>query len=326
MKLPRRQFLHLAAGAAALPAISQIASAQTYPSRPITMIVPFAAGGPSDTIARISGEGMRQRLGQPVIIENVTGANGSIGVGRVVRATADGYQLGFGSITTHVLNGAIYKLGYDLLKDLEPVALLAGFPAVVVGKKAIPGNDLSGLIAWLKTNSNRASAGTAGVGNINHVAGILFQQRTGTHFQFVPYRGTAPAMQDLVAGLIDLMWASPIDFLPHLRSGSIKAYAVMARSRLAAALEIPTVDEAGLVGTYVSAWDGLWAPKGTPRAIIAKLNTAITEALADGHVRAQLVDFGCDLFPREEQTPEALAAFQRSEIEKWWPIIKAAGI
>jgi tripartite-type tricarboxylate transporter receptor subunit TctC len=326
MKLLRRRFLHLAVGAAALPPSMRIARAQAYPTRPITVIVPFAAGGPSDTLARILAGGMRQQLGQPVIIENATGGDGSIGVGRAVRAAADGYTLSFGSISSHVLNGALYPLGYDLLKDLAPVALLGSVPLVVVGRKAIPGDDLRGLITWLKTNPDKASAGTAGVGNITHVAGILFQERTATRFQFVPYRGTAPAMQDLVAGLIDLMVASPIDFLPHLRSGSIRAYAVMGSSRLAVAPDIPTADEAGLAGLYASAWYALWAPKSAPSVAIAKLNVAIVESLADVQLRARLAQLGFDVFAREQQTPEALATLQKAEIEKWWPIIKAAGI
>jgi tripartite-type tricarboxylate transporter receptor subunit TctC len=255
-----------------------------------------------------------------------TSAAALIGVGRAVRATADAYTLSLGSISSHVLNGALYPLGYDLLKDLEPVSLLASIPGVIVGRKTIPGDDFRALITWLKTNPDKASAGIAGVGNIAHLAGILFQERTGTRFQFVPYRGTAPAMQDLVAGLIDLMVASPVDFLPHLRSGSIKAYAVMGGSRLGIAPEIPTVDEVALAGLYASAWYGLWAPKSAPSAAIVKLNLAIVESLADVQLRARLAQLGFDVFLREQQTPEALRAYQKAEIEKWWPIIKAAGI
>jgi tripartite-type tricarboxylate transporter receptor subunit TctC len=247
VKFPRRQFLHLAAGAAALPTMLRIANAQAYPTRPITIVVPIAAGGPPDTIARILGEGMRASLGQPVIIENVTGAGGSIGVGRVARAPADGYTLSIGSVSSHVLSGATYVLGYDLLNDLAPVSLLTTYPALIVGKKTIPANNLTDLIAWLKANPDKASAGTGGVGTISHLGGVLFQQLTSTSFQFVPYRGTSLAMQELVAGLIDLMFVSPIDALPQLQSGNIKAYAVTARGRLAAAPNIPTSDEAGLV-------------------------------------------------------------------------------
>jgi tripartite-type tricarboxylate transporter receptor subunit TctC len=327
MRLPhRRQFLHLAAGAAALPAVSQIAKAQAYPTRPITIVVPFATGGPPDTIARILADMMRASLGQPVIIENVTGAAGSIGVGRVARAPADGYTLSIGSVSSHVMTGAIYALGYDLLNDLTPVSLLTTYPLLIAGKKAIPANDLADLIAWLKANPDTASAGTGGVGSVAHLGGILFQQQTNTRFQFVPYRGTSSAMQDLVAGVIDLMFVSPIDALPQVQSGNIKAYAVTAKGRLVAAPDIPTSDEAGLAGLYVSVWNGLWVRKGTPNDAIAKINTAIVGALADARVRSRLADLGQEIFPPGQQTPEALRVLQKAEIEKWWPIIKELGI
>jgi tripartite-type tricarboxylate transporter receptor subunit TctC len=302
------------------------ATAQTYPSRPITIVVPFAAGGPNDTLARIMAERMRASLGRPVIIENVAGANGSIGVGRVVRAAPDGYTLSLGSSGSHALNGAAYALSYDLLADLAPISPLTDEPGVMVAKKAMPANDLTGLIAWLKANPDRASAGIAGVGNIFHLAGILFQQLTGTRFQFVPYRGEAPFMQDLVAGLIDIALDSPSGALPQVRAGNIKAYAATAKSRLAAAPGIPTFDEAGLAGFYISNWRGLWAPKGTPSAVMAKLNAAVVDALADARVQARLADVGDEIFPREQQTPEALAALQKADIEKWWPFIKLIGI
>jgi tripartite-type tricarboxylate transporter receptor subunit TctC len=326
MKLPRREFLRLAAGAAPFVALSRVASAQAYPTRPITIVVPFAAGGPPDTIARILAEIMRASLGQPVIIENVTGAAGSIGVGRVARAPADGYTLSIGSVSSHVMSGATYVLGYDLLNDLAPVSLLTTYPLLIVGKKAIPANNLTDLIAWLKANPDRASAGTGGVGSIAQLGGILFQQLTSTRFQFVPYRGTSPAMQELVAGLIDLMFVSPIDALPQLQSGNIKVYAVMAKGRLVAAPDIPTSDEAGLAGLYVSVWNGLWVRNGTPNDAIAKINTAIVGALADARVRSRLADLGQEIFPPGQQTPEALRVLQKAEIEKWWPIIKAANI
>jgi tripartite-type tricarboxylate transporter receptor subunit TctC len=255
MKFLRRHFLGLAASAIALPAVSRVARAQTYPSRPITLIVPFPAGAVNDTIARVLAERMRASLGQPIIIENVGGANGSIGVGRVVRAVPNSYTLSLGSVSSHVMNGAMYALGYDLLTDLEPISLLTSFPLLIVGRKDIPANDLGGLIAWLKANPDRATAGTAGVGNNGHLAGILFQQVTGTRFRFVPYRGSAPAMQDLMAGQIDLMFNVPSDVQPQWRSGNIKAFAVMANSRLASMPEVPSVDEAGLAGLYVSGRD-----------------------------------------------------------------------
>jgi tripartite-type tricarboxylate transporter receptor subunit TctC len=303
-----------------------IAAEQFYPSRPITMIVPFAAGGPTDTIARILAEHMRVSLGQPVILENVTGAAGSLGVGRVARAAGDGYTLVIGVWGTHVLNGAIYPLQYDLLKDFEPISLLASNPMVIVAKKVMPAKDLMELIAWLKANPDKASAGTTGTGGASHVAAILFQKETGTRFQFVPYRGLAPAMQDLVAGQIDVMIDNPATSLPQARAGTIKAYATTAKARLAAAPDIPTADEAGLPGFNVSQWTALWAPKGTPKDIIAKLNEAVVESLADKNVLVRLADLGQSIPPRDQQTPESLGAYQKAEIEKWWPIIKAANI
>jgi tripartite-type tricarboxylate transporter receptor subunit TctC len=326
MKFPRRQFLRLAAGAAVLPAVSRIANAQDYPSRPITLIVPSAAGGPSDTLTRILVERMRVFLGQPIVIENNGAAGGTVAVGRVARAAADGYTISIGQYGNYVLNGAIYSLSYDLLRDFEPIALLASNPQLIVAKKAMPAKDLNELIAWLKGNPGKASQGTAGAGSPAHVAGIYFQNVTGARFQFVPYRGAAPAMQDLLAGQIDLMLDQASNALPHVRAGSIKAYGVTANSRLAAALDIPTVDEAGLPGFYVSVWHGLWAPKATPKEVVARLNAAVVDALADPSVRQRLAELGQEIPPREQQTPEALTAYQKSEAEKWWPIIKAAGI
>jgi tripartite-type tricarboxylate transporter receptor subunit TctC len=327
MKPPhRRQFLHLAAGAAALPALSRIAWAQAYPSRPITLVVPFAPGGANDVIGRILAPGMRASLGQTIIIENVAGASGSLGTGRVARAAPDGYTLVVGYWGTHVANGAVYQLKYDVLNDFEPVCLVATQPLLIVAKKAMPADDLKGLVAWLKANPGRASAGTAGVGATDHVGGALFQTVSGTRFQFVPYRGAGPAVQDLVAGQIDIMFESPTATLPQVRSGQLKAFAVAAKSRLAAAPEIPTVDEAGLPGFYATLWVGLWAPKGTPKDVIAKLNSAAVTALADPTVSTRLNDIGFEIYSRDQQTPEALAAYQKAEIEKWWPIIKEFGI
>jgi tripartite-type tricarboxylate transporter receptor subunit TctC len=327
MKFPRRKFLHFAAGAAAaLPAAARMARAQTYPARPITMVVPFAAGGPTDVVGRIIAESLRSSLGQPVVIENVSGAGGSIAVGRVARAAPDGYTLSIGQSTTHVVNGAIYALQYDLLNDLEPISLIAGFPQLIVARNATPSNDLRGFIAWLKANPDKASAGTAGAGSPQHIGGVLFQNLTGTRFNFVPYRGGAPAMQDLVAGQIDMMFDTPTNSLPHVRAGKIKAYAVAAKVRSPVAPDIPTVDEAGLPEFYLSLWSGLWARKGTPKNVIGTLNAAVVDALADPAVRQRFADLGQEIFPREQQEPEALYAHQKAEIEKWWPIIKAAGI
>jgi len=326
MKLPRREFLRLSAGGAAFPALSHVAWTQAYPSRPITLVVPFAAGGALDVIGRILAQRMRTSLGQTIIIENVAGASGSLGVGRVARAASDGYTLVIGNRDTHVTNGAVYALKYDVLNDFEPVSLVATQPFLIVAKRAMPADDLKGLIAWLKVNPGKASAGTAGVGAADHVGGVLFQNVTGTRFQFVPYRGGGPAVLDLVAGQVDIMFESPTITLPHVHTGQIKAFAVAAKSRLAAAPEIPTVDEAGLPGFYVTFWAGLWAPKGTPKDVIAKLNSAAVTALADPTVRTGFADLGFEIFPRDQQTPEALAAYQKAEIEKWWPIIKEFGI
>jgi tripartite-type tricarboxylate transporter receptor subunit TctC len=302
------------------------ASALDYPARPVTIVVPFPAGGPSDAVVRLVAESMRTPLGQRIVIENVTGAGGAIGVGRVARAMPDGYTLGFGFWNTHVVNGAIYALPYDVLNDFEPIALIANNATIIVAGKAHPANDLAALIAWLKANPGKASWGTQGVGGPSHMGGIFFQNVTGARVQFVPYRGIAFALQDLVAGQIDLSLLPLEAALPQLRAGAIKAYAVTSRSRLAGAPEIPTVDEAGLPGFYFSIWTGLWAPKATPKDIIEKINGAVVTALADPAVDRRLTDIGFEVFPREQQTPAALGALQRAEIEKWWPIIKAAGI
>ena len=322
----RRRFLSLAAGAAALPVVSRSAMAQTYPTRPITMIVPYTAGGGTDALARIMADRMRAYLSQPVIIENVAGAGGTIGVGRGARAAGDGYTLSIGGLSTHVLTGALYPIAYDLLKDFEPVSLLAAEPMLFLARKSMPADNLSELIAWLKANPDKASAGNPGIGGAGHVTGILFQKETGTRFQFVPYRGSALAMRDLVGGQINIAIDVPSNYLAQVRAGSVKAYAVAARTRLAAAPDIPSVDEAGLPGFYASIWFGLWAPRGTPRNAIAKLNAAVADALSDRTVRSRVADLGQEIFPRDQQTPEALRALQKAEIEKWWPIIKGAGM
>jgi tripartite-type tricarboxylate transporter receptor subunit TctC len=324
MKFPRRVLLQMVAGAAALPTVSRIGRAQSYPSRPITMVVPFPAGGSTDAVGRILAEPMRVLLGQPVVIENVGGAGGSIGVGRVARAAPDGYTLDIGQWDTHVANGATFSLSYDVVKDFEPVALLSSNPFLILAKKAMPADDLKGLIAWLKANSDKASQAIPTAGS--HVAGLLFQKETGTRFAFVPYRGGGPAMQDLVAGQIDLMIIQAAVALPQVRAGAIKAYAVTASARFPAAPDIPAVDEVGVPGVHISGWFALFAPKGTPPDVISKLNTAVVEALADPTVRKRLTDIGQEIFPRDKQTPEALHAFHTAEIEKWWPIIKAANI
>ena len=318
--------LRIVAGCVLLWGGIAAAPAQVYPSRPITMVVPFAAGGPVDTVARILSEPMRATLGQSIIVENVTGAAGSIGVGRVARAAPDGYTLSIGHWSTHVVNGAIYPLPYDLLRDLEPIVLLPSNPMIVVSKSAVPAKNLNEFVGWIKANEGKVSAGTAGAGSATHVAGVYFQNITGTRFQFVPYRGTGPALQDLVAGQIDFIVDQASNSLQHVRDGKIRAYAVTASARLPSAPDIPTVAEAGLPSLDISVWYGLWAPKGTPKEIIAKLNAAAVQALTEPAVRQRFAELGLDMPPRDRLTPEALAAYQKAEIEKWWPVIKDANI
>ncbi len=300
--------------------------APNWPSRPVMMIVPLATGGSTDTIARIVAEGMRPTLGQPVIVENVTGAGGSIGVGRVARSAPDGYTIGIGQWGTNMANGAIYPLQYDLVQDFEPVALIATQPFMIVTRKTMPANNLDELIAWLKANSSKASMGNSGVGTPSHVAGILFQNLIGARWTMVPYRSAGLSIQDLVAGQIDVMLDTPAVSGALVTSGALKAYAVTARNRIAAVPDLPTTDEAGLPGFYFSFWHALWTPRGTPKAVVAKLNEAVVNALSDPTVRKRLTDISQDIFPREQLTPEALLAFHQAEIDKWWPIIKAAGI
>lgn len=302
------------------------ALAQTYPSRPITIIVPSAAGGPTDALTRVIAEYMRGALGQPVVVENQGTAGGTVAVGRVAHAAPDGYTLSIGQWGNFVINQAVYPLQYDLLKDFSPIALIASNPQLIVARKDFPAANLKELIAWLKAHPDKASQGTAGAGSPAHVGGVYFQQVTGTHFQFVPYRGAAPAMLDLLGGRIDLLFDQASNSLPHLRSGELKAFAVTASDRLPAAPEIPTVDQAGLQGFYVSVWHGMWAPKGTPAPIITKLNAAVVAALKDPVVQKHFAALGQQIPPPQQQSPEGLAAYQRAEAEKWWPIIKAANI
>jgi tripartite-type tricarboxylate transporter receptor subunit TctC len=305
-------------------ASSSSSFAETYPSRPVKVIVPFAAGGPTDAIARIIAQRMRSSLGQPVIVENVGGADGSMAVGRVVRSAADGYTISIGNIATHVLNGAFYSLDYDLLNDLEPIGLLVSAPALIVTNKSMPASDLKGLIGWLKDNPGQGSAGV--FATWSRVFGVHLQNSTGTAFQLVPYRGAAPAMLDLIAGHINIMFDQAGDALPHLRGGDIKALAVAAKSRLQLAPDVPTVDEAGLPGFYLSVWHGLWAPKGTPKAVVEKLNAAVVAALADPEARQQLMALGQEIMPPDQQAPGQLHALQQAEVDKWWPIMKQANI
>jgi tripartite-type tricarboxylate transporter receptor subunit TctC len=301
-------------------------AAESYPSRPIMMIVPLGTGGSTDIIARIVAEGMRVALGQPVVVENVTGAGGSIGVGRLVRAAPDGYTIGIGQWGTNMANGAIYRLPYDLVQDLEPIGLIASQPFMIVARKTMPANDLKGLIAWLKTNAAKASEGNSGIGTPSHVAGLLFQRTIGVNIQMVPYRSAGLSVQDVVAGQIDILLDTPAVSMSQVSAGTIKAYAVTAPHRLAVVPDVPTTDEAGLPGFYFSFWHGLWAPKGTPPDIIARLNEALLHALADPVVHDRLLGIAQDIYPREQLTPEALHTYLKAEIDKWWPIIRAANI
>jgi len=319
-----RRLLYVLAAVVVLTATG--ANAQPYPSKPITIVVPFSAGGPTDTLARIMADRMGRTLGQTVLVDNTTGAAGTVGVGRVARAAPDGYTIGIGHWSTHVVNGAVYKLNYDLLNDFEPVALFASNPQLLVAKKAVTATNLADLVSWIKANPDKVTVGTAGVGAASHVSGVYFEQKIGGKVQFVPYRGAAPAMQDLIAGQIDIMFDQAANSLPQVRADKIKAYAVTAKTRLAAAPEIPTVDEAGLPGLYISVWHGLWLPKGTPKEIITKLNAAVVEAVADPAVREKFAALGQEIPQRAQQTPEALFAYHKAEIELWWPLIKAAGI
>lgn len=303
-----------------------MAVAQNYPTRQITMIVPFPAGGATDTLGRFLAEKMRAVLGQPVIIENVAGAAGSIGVGRAVRSPADGYTLSIGTSTTHMLTGGLYALQFDLLKDLEPVILIGSEPLLIVGKKSLPADDLKGLIAWLKANPDKASVGIAGVGAAGHLTGISLQKETGTKFQFVPYRGNGPAMQDLLAEQIDFMIEPSSNFKSLVAAGSVKPYAITGKTRLSSSPNIPTADEAGLPGFFASLWYGLWVPKNTPKEIIARLNATMVQVLADPAVKERLTELGIEITPLAQQSPEALRAYQKAEAERWWPIIRAANL
>jgi tripartite-type tricarboxylate transporter receptor subunit TctC len=326
MKLPRRKFLHLAAGAAALPAVSRVARAQAYPTRPITIIVGAAAGGPTDTIGRIITERMRNALGQTIVIENNGAAAGSIAHGRAARAAPDGYTLSLGHWGTHVVNGAVYTLAYDVLKDFEPVALISSSTYFMVGKRDLPANDLKDLVAWLKASPDKVTQGTSGAGSPGHIGGILLQSILGVRWTFVPYRGANPVMQALLAGDYDWTFTTPDQGLPQIHAGRVKAYAITAKQRMALAPDVPTTDEAGLPGFYLSYWHGLWAPKGTPKEIVGKLNAAVVSALAEPAVRSRLTELGQEIFPPEQQTPETLGTLQKAEIERWWPLVKAAGI
>jgi tripartite-type tricarboxylate transporter receptor subunit TctC len=314
------------AALAALLIFGGNARAENFPSHPITLVVPFSAGGPTDAMARILADHMRTTLGQNLVIENVTGAAGSLGVGRVVRAAPDGYSVSIGHLGTHVANGAIYKLGYDLVADLEPVVLLPSNPMIIVSKNAVPAKTLKELIEWLKAKPAPATAGTAGAGSGSHIAGLYFENVTGIKLQYVPYRGTAPALTDLVAGQIDIIIDQTSNSIAQVRAGTIRAYAVTDDKRVESASDVPTTDEGGLGGFHMTLWSGLWVPKDTPKEIVAKLNAAAVDAMNDPAVRKKFEDLGLQMPPRDKLSPQALGDWQKAEIAKWWPMIKAADV
>jgi tripartite-type tricarboxylate transporter receptor subunit TctC len=302
------------------------AAAQVYPSRPVTIIAPFPPGGPSDALARILSGPLAAALGQSMVIENVGGAGGTIGVGRVARAEPDGYTLLIGQWSTQVVNPVTYNVSFDIVNDFAPIALLADTPQIIVARKDFPANDVAELIAWLKANPDKAQAAPGGAAGGAQVAGMYFQKVTGTSFGFVPYRGGAPAMQDLMAGRVDFMFDQAANAITQVRAGTIKAYAVMTQERWHLAPEIPTIDESGAQGLHISYWHALFAPQATPPDIIAKLNAAVVRALADPNVQQRFAAQGQDIWPRQQQTPQALGALYKAETEKWWPIIKAEGL
>ena len=321
-----RNLPRVVAIAACLVPFGTAASAQTYPSRPITLIAPFPAGGPSDALGRIIAEPMQAALGQPIVIENVVGAGGNIGIGRLARSAPDGYTIGIGQWSTNVVNAVTYKLGHDVVADFAPIALLANAPQIIIARKSFPASDVKELVAWLKANPDKATAATVGAAGGAQIAGLYFAQATGTKFPFVSYRGGAPAMQDMVAGQIDFMFDQGPNALAQVQTGTIKAYAVMAPSRWFAAREIPTIDEAGVPGLHVSYWHAMWAPKATPPEIVARLNAAVVGTLADAQVQKRFAALGQEIWPAARQTPAALLAFHQSEIEKWWPIVRATAL
>jgi tripartite-type tricarboxylate transporter receptor subunit TctC len=297
------------------------AQAQTYPSRSITLVVPFPPGGSTDTAARIMAERMRAPLGQPIVIENVGGAGGSIGVGRVARSAPDGYTFDIGQWDTHV-GSIIYKLDYDLEKDFEPIALISNNPQLMVAKNDLPASNLAELVTWMTANPGKINFVNQNAAA--NVTGVLFENLTKQKVQFIPYRGAGPAMTDLISGTVDLLVVQGAVALPQIRAGKIKAVANLSAQRSASMPDIATADETGVPGLYMSGWFGFFAPKGTPKDVIAKLNAATVEALADPAIQKRFTELGLDVAPREQQTPEGLAAFQKAEIDKWWPIIKSA--
>jgi tripartite-type tricarboxylate transporter receptor subunit TctC len=312
--------------AAALILFASAAAADTFPSRPVTIIVPTTAGGPPDTLARLIAEPMRASLGQPVVIENITGAGGTLGLTRVTRAAPDGYTLSIGHLNSHVFSSLSYSTSYDVINDFEPISILTLAPSAIYGRIGLPGSNLKELAEWLKSNPDKLSFGSVGVGGPARVWATDFQNKIGTRLQFVPYRGAVAAAQDLVAGQIDLSGGEGTNALTHMRAGKIKIYAVLTATRWSVAPDVPTIKETGVPGHEMPFWHGLWAPKGTPPDVIAKLNTAVKSALADPTVRARLAQSGVEIYPPEQQTPQFLRAHHKAEVEKWGAVIKETGV
>ena len=310
----------------ALAAMQAVAEAQTFPTRPLTMMVGFPPGGPTDTLARIVADGMKNTLGQAIAVETVSGASGTIATGRVVHAAPDGYTIGIGQWSTHVGSPALYKLDYDVIKDLQPLGLLAYSPLWILGKSALPPNTPAELIDWAKKSSQPITVGTVGTGSAAQLCAIYFAQKTGAHFQYVPYRGAAPALQDLIGGQIDLSCLEASATLPSVEAGKVKAYAVLSEQRWPKTPNTPTMIESGVPGLSITFWHGLWTTKGTPKPVVDRLVTSLQKALADPAVRSRLETLGFVIFPPDQQTPAALEAYNKAEIDKWWPVIKAAGI
>lgn len=305
---------------------SAVSLAQPWPSKSISIVVPFSAGGPTDTLVRIMSEPMRRFLGQTVVVDNITGGGGTIGVGRVARAAPDGYTVSVGHWGTHVVNGAYYKLNYDLLKDLEPVGMFADNPQVLVSNNNVPAKDLKELVAWIKGNPDKVKFGTGGIGGASHIAGIYFMNRVGVKTEYIAYRGGAPAMQALLGGEVNVYVTQVASAVPQTRPGKIRAYMVTSKKRQEAAPEIPTADEAGMPGLYTSVWHAFWVPKGTPKDVNMKLNAAMIEAMHDPLVRKRFIDLGQEIPSREGMSQQALAKHQKAEIDKWWPLMREAGI
>ena len=324
--MTRSRFIGAIAALVALSVSALVALADDYPLHPITMLVGFPPGGPTDTLARILADAMGRALGQTVVVETVSGASGTIATGRVVHSSPDGYTIGIGNWTSHVGSPALYSLDYDILKDLQPISLLASSPLWIVGKNAVPPKTATELVAWVKSNPNPITFGTVGAGSAAHLCGLYFAQKTGAHFQYVPYRGGAPAMQDLIGGQIDLSCLEASQTLANVQAGRFKAFAVMGEQRWPKSPETPTMIEAGVPGLSISFWHGLWTTKGTPKPIVDRLDKAVMVALADPAVRARIEVLGQVIFPPDQQNPAALAAYHKAELDKWWPVIKAANI